>query len=130
MKETMNGDNSECSRDIMFAKYAYQILVEEIHEIKNVNEWAEKTENSRSYLNRCVKLCHKKTPNVLLRDVRYQRICKIVDREPFAFAKEVAHQVAPHWDGKRLSNFLTYYYDTNFTELNYRILNKKKKGGG
>ena len=48
---------------------------------------------------------------------RYQKIRDVILCHPEATAADVAGRVAPHWNQRRLCNFLRKYYHTNFTTL-------------
>lgn len=103
------------------ADRSISILKKNIQNIKNVNEWSQLTGYSRSWMWKCVKKHYCKTPNTILKEIRYKKIKSVILNNPNAAAKFVASQVAP-WSVSRLYNFLNYYYDTNFTDLRIQIL--------
>jgi len=87
-----------------------------------VNDWAEAAGCSRSWLEKCIKKHIGKTPNAILREERYKRIQSVILKNPDATAAFVAGKAAPGWSERRLYNFLSDHYGTNFTKLRYEIL--------
>ncbi|MFU8811997.1 MAG: helix-turn-helix domain-containing protein [Balneolaceae bacterium] len=108
------------------AEQAYSTLEENIEMIRNVNDWASLTGCSRSWLWKCTKRYFGKTPNAILREVRFKKIVSVILENPKAPAKFVAGKVGP-WNGARLYNFLNRYHFTNFTQLRYQVLNSPDK---
>ena len=90
-------------------------------EVKNVTDWAVKAGYSRNWLSRNIKKNMNRTPNSLLREFRFIRLVKEITKNPSATAAYIAGTIAP-CDEKRLYNFLSKYYNTNFTNLRFKIL--------
>lgn len=106
------------------AERAYHILNDNIEIIRNVNHWAELAGFSRGWMWKCIKMHYGKTPNILLRDTRFQKIKNVILEHPNASAKLVASMVAP-WTEAHLYNFLHRHYNKNFTILRFEVLNQK-----
>lgn len=106
------------------AEYAYRLLTENLQTIGTVNDWSELAGCSRSWLGRCVKKHYGKAAKLILKEERYKKIVSVIKEYPHALAVVVAGLAAP-WDEKRLCNFLTYHFHTNFTELRHEVLNRK-----
>lgn len=74
---------------------------------------------------KCVKEHYGKTPKIILREVRYQKIEDVISKNPNISAKLTASMVAP-WTEVHLYNFLNNHYGKNFTILRFEILEQKK----
>ena len=103
------------------------LLEENIREIQDVKQLAKLAGYSNRWMNECFKYCEEKSPAVLLREVRYKAIRKMIKSNPTATAAYVANAVAPHWNEKNLYNFLSTHYQINFTRLRFEILDGEMK---
>lgn len=121
-EKSKNQHITKAAHTEIVAERAYQILIKNIGKIKNVNHWAEMAGCSRSWLSRCIKARYNKTPNEVLREVRYDAILDCIKTNPDALAIFVASHVAPHWCEKRLNNFLSEYRKTSYTKLRYEVM--------
>ncbi len=101
---------------------AIEMLKANIHRIPNVKIWAEMMGYSRSYFSRKIKEYYGQTPSELLRDVRIKLIHKKILTHPRKTSYGVARLVGLQNDDL-LYKFLSYHFDTNFTELHKKLLN-------
>lgn len=103
---------------------AVEMLKANIHRIPNIIIWAEMMGYSRSYFSRKIKEYYGQTPSQLLRDVRIKIIHKKILSHPRKTSYGIARLVGlPNDD--LLYKFLSYHFDTNFTELQKKLLNCK-----
>ena len=119
-KSSFEKTEKRCKEDVHCKRVA-----ENACRVLAVNDWAEMTGCSRSWLGRCIKNHFGKTANRVLIEKRYKKIRAVIEDQPAATASFVAGTVAP-WNDKRLCNFLIYHFDTNFTKLRYKVLSKKE----
>ncbi|MCC5905536.1 MAG: hypothetical protein JJU13_04985 [Balneolaceae bacterium] len=107
------------------AERARRNLIKKLGQIRNVDDWvASEAGCSESWLAACTKMHYGMTPNAILREERHKKIRAVIRNHPEATADDVAGRVAPHWDQRRLCNFLRQYKDTKFSTLRQEILKK------
>lgn len=121
-----NHDIKIDNHSIHVVNHVKNLLEENIREIRDVKQLAKLAGYSKRWMSECFKYCEEKSPAVLLREVRYKAIRKIIKSNPTATAAYVANAVAPHWNEKNLYNFLSNHYQTNFTRLRFEILDGDK----
>lgn len=57
---------------------AIRILVEDVQTISHVQVWAEETGVSREWLYKSMKTVFKKSPKIILREVRYEKVVFLI----------------------------------------------------
>lgn len=117
------------SRRQLVAEYALLILEKHLQEVRNVADWVAMAGYSTRWLGKCLISHIGKTPSAVLKEERYKKICSAIKSNPTATALSVAGFVAPHWNDRYLYNFLSKYYNTNFTKLRYDVLMDELKMG-
>jgi|AntRauTorcE11897_2_1112592.scaffolds.fasta_scaffold00117_23 AraC-like DNA-binding protein len=108
-----------------FNKYksekAVQVLIANIDAIPNVQSWALKVKVSRGWLCKAMKENYEKTPNEIIREVRYEKMIQVLGSDIEATCYCVARDSGlPTGDSMRM--FLKRYKGTNFRKLRRNIL--------
>jgi AraC-like DNA-binding protein len=104
------------------------LLDKNLKEIPTVSVWAEFMGYSRSHFSTCFSECFGETPLECLCRVRYKRLLKIILQYPHETSRAVAQRVGLR-DDQALYKFLNRHYDTNFTEVRDKLLNRGNQLG-
>ena len=106
------------------AEKAVQILIENIEAISNVQSWASKVRVSRGWLCKSMKENYEKTPNEIIREVRFEKMVQVLGSDIEATSYCVAKNSGLPTEGA-LRMFLRRYKRTNFRKLRRNILANK-----
>ncbi len=104
---------------------AVEVLDQQLKHIPNVKIWAVFMGYSRSYFSSKIKEQFGKTPTELLRDIRIKHIYNQILTHPNETSYGVARLVGLENDDA-LYKFLSYHFNTNFTELRRSLLNGRQ----
>lgn len=100
-----------------------EILVRNVDSIPNVQCWAKEAGVSRRWLCESVKAVHGKPPKIVLREVKFEKVVKLISGEGLNASCYSVAVDAGFKRSKNVSEFLSSYYDTNFTALKMDLLN-------
>ncbi|MEX0662892.1 MAG: helix-turn-helix domain-containing protein [Balneolaceae bacterium] len=104
-------------------KQAYQVIIDDLSSIPDVQTWAEEAGVSTRWLSKAMKKEHGKSPKVLLRKQRYTVLVKCLTEDPELKSYYLAREIGLS-DEKALYKLLSSYYDTTLTELRDEIIEK------
>lgn len=108
------------------AEQALQVLAREIAQIRYVKDWADKTGYTTSILNELVKRYFRTNSKQVLKEVRYNKICKLIEDDPNITSYSVACSCGLN-DEQGLFKFLKRHFDTTYSEIRYEVLLKHFK---
>jgi AraC-like DNA-binding protein len=109
------------------AERAVALLVEDIVEIRNVDEWASRACMSSDWLRKSIKKKYNKSPKEILREVRFEMVAFLIKDYGWKVNGDgVAMNSGVGKNSKALHKFLKRNYDITFTELREKILKSGK----
>ena len=122
---TVNGSWEKKKEEInrLKAERALQVLAGEIANIRYVKDWADKAGYSQPILNELVKNQFGLHSKQLLKEVRYDKICKLIEEDPNITSYSVACSTGLN-DEQGLFKFLKRHFNTTYTEIRYEVLLK------
>lgn len=103
------------------AEQALQVLASDIDRIRYVKEWAGRAGCTQSVLNELAKRYFRLNSKQLLKEVRYNMICKLIEENPDITSYAVARSCGLH-DEQGLFKFLKRHFNTTYTEIRYEVL--------
>ena len=106
------------------AEQVVRLLVERIAEIPDVKGWAEEAGVSRRWLCKTMKAVYGKSPKIILREVRYEKVVRLIRKDGIDATCYSVAVDAGFGESKKVSMFLSSFYDTNFTKLKMELLQK------
>jgi transcriptional regulator GlxA family with amidase domain len=104
-------------------KKVIEILVRNVDSIPDVQCWAKEAGVSRRWLCKSMKEVHGKPPKIILREVKFEKVVKLISGEGLNASCYSVAVDAGFKKSKNVSAFLSSYYDTNFTSLKMDLLN-------
>lgn len=125
-KEDVNEQVNKVSPLLAYkCEHSVRLLEERIADIPDVQTWASESGVSRRWLSKSMKLVYGKSPKIILREMKYEKVVWLISEEGVdascysvavdtGFGNEIA-----------LSKFLKAFYETNFTKLKVEIVNEK-----
>lgn len=127
----MNGINNDLEQkreevNRLKAEQALQVLAKEISSIRYVKEWAKEAGCTQSILNYLVKRYFRVNSKQLLKEVRYNKICKLIEENPNITSYSVACSCGLN-DEQGLFKFLKRHYNTTYSDIRYEVLLKHFK---
>ncbi|NGP75837.1 AraC family transcriptional regulator [Balneolaceae bacterium YR4-1] len=105
------------------AERALQVLAEDIASIRYVKDWADKIGCSQPILNDLIKIHFGLNAKQLLKEIRFIKICEIIESDPNATSYSVARSTGLH-DEQGLFKFLKRHFNTTYSEIRYDVLLK------
>ena len=126
--KTTNGNWARNKEEVkrLKAERALQLLAENLASIRYVKDWADITGYSQPILNELVKNHFGLSSKQLLKDVRFNKICEIIENDPDATSYSVACSAGLH-DEQGLFKFLKRHFNTTYSEIRYEVLLKYLK---
>ena len=103
------------------AEQALQILAQEIARIRYVKDWAREAGCTQRVLNELVKRYFRINSKQLLKEVRYSKICKLIEENPDITSYSVACSCGLH-DEQGLFKFLKRHFNTTYSDIRYEVL--------
>lgn len=121
--EAINGSWEKKREEVnrLKAEQALQLLAKEIAHIRYVKDWADKTGYTQSILNELVKRHFRSNSKQVLKEVRYNKICKLIEDDPNITSYSVACSSGLN-DEQGLFKFLKRHFDTTYSEIRYEVL--------
>lgn len=104
------------------ARKAVNLLIENIYDIRNVNEWAYEAGVSRRWLCKSLKAVYGKPPKIILREIKYEKVVRLIHKDGIEASCYSVAIDAGFSEPKNVSRFLASFYDTTFTELKINLL--------
>ncbi len=117
----MAQENKQSSYVRYKAKQAYQIIIDNLSSISDVQTWAEEAGVSQRWLCRVMKKAYGNSPKVLLRKRRYVELVTCLTENPELSGYYLAREIGLR-DEKALYKFLSIYYDTTLTQLREDVI--------
>lgn len=108
------------------AEQALQVLAEDISNIRYVKDWADRMGYSQPILNELVKNHFGLNSKQLLKEIRFSKICELIENDPNATSYSVACSTGLN-DEQGLFKFLKRHFDTTYSEIRYEVLLKHFK---
>lgn len=106
---------------------AQDFIEDNIGHISSAKELARLMGYSRSYLTIRISELYDAPPGELIRNIRFEKVEQFIRRYPYETSNSIAQRAGLKND-KALYKFLSYHWDTNFTDLRRRILNGSDPG--
>jgi len=104
---------------------AIKILRNNVVEIQSVQGWADEVGVSRRWLCKSMKMVHNKSPKIILREVRYEKVVTLIRKDEIEASCYSVAVDAGFKKAKDVSRFLSTFYNTTFTELKMKLLKKE-----
>lgn len=105
------------------AERALKVLAEEIASIRYVKDWTDKLGYSQPILNELIKSHFGLNAKQLLKEIRFVKICELIENDPNATSYSVARSTGLH-DEQGLFKFLKRHFNTTYSEIRYEVLLK------
>jgi len=103
------------------AEQALQVLASEIESIRYVKDWADKMDYKQAVLNELTKRYFGINSKQVLKEVRYNKICELIEDDPNITSYSVAASTGLN-DEQGLFKFLKRHFDTTYSEIRYEAL--------
>jgi len=103
------------------AEQALQVLASEIESIRYVKDWADKMDYKQAVLNELTKRYFGINSKQVLKEVRYNKICELIEDDPNITSYSVAASTGLN-DEQGLFKFLKRHFDTTYSEIRYEVL--------
>lgn len=119
----MNGDWEQKREEVkrLKAEQALQILARDISHIRFVRDWAQRAGCTQRVLSELVKRYFKTNSKQILKEVRYSKICTLIEEDPDITSYAVASSCGLH-DEQGLCKFLKRHYNTTYSDIRYEVL--------
>lgn len=101
---------------------AVRLLKMQIASISDVQNWADEIGYSRRWLCKSMKVVYGLQPKIILRQMKYEKIVWLIHEEGVNASCYSVAVDAGFEEAKKVSMFLSSYYNTNFTELKMKLL--------
>jgi AraC-like DNA-binding protein len=126
--EAVNGSWEKKREEVnrLKAEQALQVLARDIAHIRYVKDWAHKSGYTQNILNELVKRYFRSNSKQLLKEVRYNKICRLIEDDPNITSYAVACSCGLS-DEQGLFKFLKRHFDTTYSEIRYEVLLKHLK---
>ncbi len=109
------------------AEKAFALLIEDIVEVRNVEDWASRACMSPDWLRKTIRKKYNKSPKQLLREVRYEKIVSLIEKRGWrSCGDEIAIDSGTGQNCKALHKFLSRHYDVTITDLREELLTGKR----
>ena len=121
--ETENGNWEKKREELnkLKAEQALQVLASEIESIRYVKDWADKMDYKQAVLNELTKRYFGINSKQVLKEVRYNKICELIEDDPNITSYSVAASTGLN-DEQGLFKFLKRHFDTTYSEIRYEVL--------
>jgi len=121
--ETENGNWEKKREELnkLKAEQALQVLASEIESIRYVKDWADKMDYKQAVLNELTKRYFGINSKQVLKEVRYNKICELIEDDPNITSYSVAASTGLN-DEQGLFKFLKRHFDTTYSEIRYEAL--------
>lgn len=120
------GNHQYKSKPVEFkVKKAINILLENVGKISTVQSWADEAGVSRRWLCKSMKKVYNKSPKIILREVKYEKVAKLIRKDGIEASCYCVAVDAGFTKAKNVSRFLSYFYNTTFTELKMDLLKEE-----